>query len=81
MPTSTQIARWGNSLGVRLPKAAAAEAQLAEGDTVEISVKGGAIVLRPARPSYSLDQLVARITSRNRHRESDWGAPAGDEQW
>jgi antitoxin MazE len=81
MPTSTQIARWGNSLGVRLPKAVAAEAQLAEGDTVEVSVKGGAIVLRPARPIYSLDQLVAKITPRNRHREADWGAPAGHEQW
>ena len=81
MPASTQIARWGNSLGVRLPKAVAAEAQLAEGDTVEVSVKGGAIVVRPARPTYSLDQLVAKITPRNRHREADWGAPAGHEQW
>ena len=81
MPSSTQIARWGNSLGVRLSKAVAAEAQVAEGDTVEVSVKAGAIVLRPARPTYSLDQLVAKITPRNRHRETDWGAPAGDEQW
>lgn len=81
MPISTQVARWGNSLGVRLPKAVAAEAQLAEGDTVDVSVKRGAIVLRAARPAYSLAQLVAKITPRNRHREVDWGATAGHEQW
>ena len=81
MPTSTQIAQWGNSLGVRLPKAVAAEAHLAEGDTVEVSVKSGAIVVRPARPAYTLDQLVARITPHTRHRAVDWGAPAGHESW
>ena len=78
---STQIARWGNSLGLRLPRAVAAEAQLDEGDTVEVSVKGGAIVVRPARPTYCLNQLVSKITPRNRHGESDCGPPVGDESW
>jgi antitoxin MazE len=82
MATSTQIAKWGNSLGLRLPKSVALEAQLDEGDTVEVSVKDGAIVLRPARPTYSLDTLVAKITPRNRHGESDWGTAAvGHELW
>jgi antitoxin MazE len=81
MRTSTQIARWGNSLGLRLPKAVAREAHLDEGDTVEVSVKGGAIVVTAARPTYSLDQLVAKITPRNRHGEADWGSPAGHEAW
>jgi len=81
MSTSTQIARWGNSLGLRLPKAVAAAAQLDEGDTVEVSVKAGSIVVRPARPTYSLDELVSKITPRNRHGEHDWGGPVGDESW
>ena len=82
MATSTQIAKWGNSLGLRLPKSVALEAQLDEGDTVDVSVKDGAIVVRPTRPTYSLDTLVARITPRNRHRESDWGTtPVGHELW
>ena len=81
MTMSTQIARWGNSLGLRLPKAVALEAQVDEGDTVEVSVKGGAIVIRAARPTYSLDRLVAKITPRNRHHESDWGGPVGHEPW
>jgi len=81
MATSTQIAKWGNSLGLRLPKSVALEARVGEGDTVDVSVRNGAIVIRPSRPTYSLDRLVARITPRNRHGESDWGTPVGHESW
>jgi antitoxin MazE len=81
MPTSTQIARWGNSLGLRLPKAVALEARIDAGDTVEVSVEDGAIIVRTARTSYSLRELVKKITPRNRHEETDWGKPAGSEQW
>lgn len=80
-PATTQIAKWGNSLGLRLPKSVAREAEVGEGDTVDVSVRNGAIVIRPSRPVYSLDRLVAKITPRNRHDESDWGAPAGHEAW
>jgi antitoxin MazE len=81
MATVTHIARWGNSLGLRLSKSVALEARVDEGDTVVVSVKDGAIVIRASRPTYSLEQLVAKITPRNRHDESDWGAPVGDESW
>jgi antitoxin MazE len=81
MRASTQIARWGNSLGLRLPKAVALEARIGEGDTVEMSVKDGEIVLRAARPAYSLRDLVDKITPRNRHGETDWGKPSGSEEW
>jgi antitoxin MazE len=79
--TTTQIAKWGNSLGLRLPKSVAREVQIDEGDRVDVSVKNGAIVIRASRPTYSLAQLVAKITPRNRHDESDWGPPVGDEAW
>ena len=81
MATTTQVSRWGNSLGLRLPKSVALEAQLDEGDKVEVSVDNGAIVIRPSRPRYSLAKLVKRITPRNRHAESDWGSAAGHEVW
>ena len=78
---TTQIAKWGNSLGLRLPKSVTQEARIGEGDTVEVSVKNGAIVIRPSRPTYSLEDLVSKITVKNRHDESDWGAPRGGEAW
>jgi 7-carboxy-7-deazaguanine synthase len=30
---------------------------------------------------YELSELVARITPKNRHRETDWGEPQGEESW
>ena len=78
---TTRIAKWGNSLGLRLPKSVTQEAQLNEGDKVDVSVRAGAIVIRPSRPTYSLEELVSRITAANRHDESDCGAPQGRETW
>ena len=76
-----RIAKWGNSLGVRIPKALAAEVGLDEGVSVEVRVSGRNLVLAPARPEYSLNELIARITPKNRHGETDWGSPVGSESW
>ena len=78
---TTQIAKWGNSLGLHLPKSVAQEAHLGEGDNVDVSVANGAIVIRPSRQTYSLDDLVSRITSKNRHAAIDWGTPTGRGAW
>ena len=78
---TTQIAKWGNSLGLRLPKSVAQEARLDEGDRVEVSVKNGSIVIRASRPTYALATLVSKITAKNRHVADDWGAAAGRETW
>ncbi len=80
--TKTQLAKWGNSLAVRIPKSVVGTARLREGDEVTLAVsKGGAIVMRPARRKYRLDELVSKITARNRHDETDWGPQVGKEAW
>jgi antitoxin MazE len=76
-----RIAKWGNSLGVRIPKAVAEEVGLDEGASVEVKVSGRNLVLAPTRREYSLNELVNRITPKNRHGETDWNAPAGKEIW
>jgi antitoxin MazE len=79
---TTDISRWGNSLAVRIPKALADRARLAEGDTVTVeAADDGSLVIRPARARYSLEELVRGITRGNRHAETPWGEPAGDESW
>lgn len=46
-----QIAKWGNSLAVRLPVECVRAAGLQEGDTVEAEItSGGEITLTPAKP-------------------------------
>jgi antitoxin MazE len=79
---TTGISRWGNSLAVRIPRALAEQVKLAEGDTVTLEPgEDGTLVIRPGRPRYTLRELVAGISSRNRHDETEWGGPAGHEVW
>jgi len=67
----TTVARWGNSLAIRLPKNAVAQCGLHEGDAVKIDVdERGQLVVRPAGERLTLAQLVAGITPENRHEES-----------
>jgi antitoxin MazE len=74
MRNETTVSKWGNSLAVRIPLAIARQAGLGEGDCVALALdRAGGIVLRPARKRYELSELVAKITLKNRHRETDWG--------
>ena len=77
----TRIAKWGNSLGVRIPRSVADEVGLDEGADVEMQVSRRKLTLVPSRREYKLSELVAKITPKNRHAEDDWGAPVGDENW
>jgi antitoxin MazE len=78
----TQVSRWGNSLGLRIPRAYALEAQIEEGTQVTVTVEEGRLIVTPVRPArLSLEELLAGITPENCHRETDWGAPRGNEVW
>lgn len=78
-----QLAKWGNSLAVRIPKTVAEQARLQEGDAVVIEVLAGHIEVRPAETIPTLEELVAQITPENRYEETDWGSEVGKEivQW
>lgn len=76
----TQVAKWGNSLAVRIPKALAERARLREGDRLEMTLsEDGSLVLRACRPSFQLDDLLAGITEDNCHCEITWGCSKGKE--
>jgi len=80
--TETQLARWGNSLAVRIPLRVVESARLRKGDELTLAVaKNGAIVIKPAQRKYQLDELISKITAHNRHEETDWGARVGKEAW
>ena len=78
----TKVRKWGNSLGLRIPKAFAEEASVAEGTTVDVSVSEGRIVVRPVRgPRYELSKLLAGVSEENLHPEVETGLPVGREAW
>lgn len=57
------------------------ELGLAEGDTMEILVENGRLIITPVLKEYGLEELVEGITAENRHTETDWGPPQGAETW
>src|SRR5580658_2628278 len=78
----TQLARWGNSLAVRIPKPVAMAAKLKTGDDLELDVEGpGRVRIRKPKRKPTLEELVSRITPENRHSETEWGEPVGKELW
>jgi antitoxin MazE len=82
MPNILSIAKWGNSLAIRIPLPIAREAGLAEGDEVSLGLtKEGDLLLRAVRARYSLAELVSQIKPSNRHAETDWGTAQGSEVW
>lgn len=75
---STVVAqKWGNSLGIRIPKDAADKIGIKQGSEMELNVIGneGIITLKPkrTRKKYTLEELISQITPENRHEEIDFG--------
>lgn len=76
----TTISKWGNSLGLRLPRHLAEAARLVEGATVKLEIEGGSIRITPTRKRFKLSELLEGEDP-SRGEEFDWGAPKGKEQW
>jgi len=77
-----QVQRWGNSLALRIPKSVAMDTNIEQGTTVELTTEGSSIVVKPVQhKEYTLEELVAGITKRNRHEEVASGEPQGREVW
>ncbi len=75
-----RVTKWGNSLGLRLPKAVSIELGIEEDGQVEMEIFKGKLVIRPVRAEeFSLDAMVEQITPENCHRETDWGGAVGAE--
>lgn len=77
--TST-IQKWGNSLGVRIPKAIARSANFDPGTQVEIAIDNGVVTIKPVDVP-SLADLLKQIKRGDKPPVFDWGKPVGKEVW
>lgn len=75
-----KVQTWGNSLGLRIPKAYATELGVRPGSEMGVNLEAGTLLARPAA-ALDLNVLLADITAENRHAECDWGAASGVEAW
>lgn len=74
----TRVQKWGNSLGVRIPRGLAEQIGLGAGTEVSLSAKDGELVVKPALPTrLSLDDLLAGVTDENLHSSVDTGEAFG----
>ena len=77
-----RIRKWGNSLGLRIPKAFAEEVGMDTGSAVDLSIHDGELVVRVRRPHVvRLEDLLAGVTPENIHGEVETGPPLGREGW
>ena len=78
-----QLKPWGNSQGIRLPKAVLKEAGFQPDDTLVVKAENGKIVLYPSVRHKTLEERAAEYDGKlNLDGELDWrGDPAGNEVW
>lgn len=79
------IQKWGNSAAVRLPATLLSQLGVALGDKLSADMRPDGLVLRPARKTYSLADLMAQcdLTAAPPVDVAGWeGAkPVGQEVW
>jgi len=77
MPVS--IAKWGNSLAVRIPREVADRVHLRAGTQVELRAEDGRIIITQVVPRPKLEDLLTGITPEAMREAFDWGPDAGRE--
>ncbi|MBK8559612.1 AbrB/MazE/SpoVT family DNA-binding domain-containing protein [Candidatus Amarobacter glycogenicus] len=78
----TKVSKWGNSLAVRIPAAIAEQVNITCGDTVDLKVVNGQLVVVPARVHVpTLDELLDKLDPGTLHGEVNWGRPVGNGAW
>ena len=76
-----KVAKWGNSLGVRLPKSAVDAVGVRAGTELEFAVEGRGFRLSSVVKTSGqlLDELLDQIDPNNVPPMVDWGPDAGSE--
>ncbi|MBN3946882.1 MAG: AbrB/MazE/SpoVT family DNA-binding domain-containing protein [Nostoc sp.] len=74
------VAKWGNSLAIRIPRAVAEQVHVTEGTDIIFTVSGDSIIITPRkRKKYTLDELLEGMTPDNFHSEFETGNAVGNE--
>jgi antitoxin MazE len=70
------------NLTLVIPPDLASQAHVSSGSEVDVRFAAGELIVRTtAGPKKSLQEMLTRITDENRHAETDWGPPVGNEVW
>ena len=77
------VGRWGRSLAVRLPGDVARAVGIGDGERVDIEARDGEVVIRPAAPHFTLQELFTGKSPQQWRAAYasafDWGPDVGRE--
>ena len=78
---SVTIQKWGNSQGIRIPKAIVEELRWRENESLAMRAQDGKLIIEPEAKRKNIKELFADFDGTYSPVESDWGDPVGDELW
>lgn len=86
----TSIRRWGNSSGIRIPRAVLDKINAQENDEIEILVNEDTLVIKKTKRQHKnlkerleafYNKPIDKIGKIDNNEEELWGAPKGNEAW
>ena len=85
----TTVVKWGNSHGIRLPKAFLQNIKITENDPVDVILENEKIIIKKVnlKGHKTIKQRLMDFYGDNYQeystlqKEMDWGKPAGNEIW
>lgn len=78
----SRVAKWGNSLAVRLPKEVVRLAGIKLSQSVTVRARGRGVFIELVKEKdLSLTTLLSKVNKKNRHDLVNFGAPVGKEIW
>ena len=78
----TRLQKWGNSDGIRIPKAFLQSLNLKTNDKITIEqVDEKIIITKSKQERVSLEELFENYNGENLAKEFEWDDPVGNEIW
>ena len=77
----TSIQKWGNSQGIRIPKALLDVLHWNDDEQLILNAEKDRITIEKAQPRKNIIELFADFEGEYVPVEMDWGEPVGEEIW
>lgn len=77
----TNIQKWGNSQGVRIPKALLDMINWNKNDQLNMTVENNKIVIEKVKQRKTIKELFEDFDGDYECIDADWGEPVGKEIW